>query len=125
MGLFTEIASAALKLILALISVAIGSLVTPWIRNTAIPWLKEKRLYSAVQKFVLAAEKLGETGAIDRQAKKNYVVNLLIKKGYTVDDEVEAFIESAVKEMDMFVEAGITEINKEFEIGGENIDGEC
>lgn len=122
MEFYTEIASAALKLIVAIISVATGSLVIPWIRNTAIPWLKEKRLYGIVQKFVLAAEKLGETGAIDRQTKKNYVISLLTKKGYVVDDEVEAFIESAVKEMDMFVEAGVTEITNEFEISGEEVD---
>jgi len=119
MEFYTEIASAALKLIFALISVVMGSLVIPWIRTTAIPWLKEKRLYSVVQKFVLAAEKLGETGVIDRSAKKDYVVGLLIKKGYVVDDEVDAFIESAVKEMDMFVESGITEITNEFEISDE------
>ncbi|MBQ8619019.1 MAG: hypothetical protein IJ418_16105 [Clostridia bacterium] len=119
MGFYTEIASATLKLIFAILSVVIGSLVIPWIRSTAIPWLKEKRLYNVVQKFVLAAEKLGETGAIDRSKKKDYVVKLLIKKGYIVDAEVEAFIESAVKEMDMFIESGVTEITNEFEIGDE------
>lgn len=122
MGIYTEIASAVLKLVFALLSVALGSLVIPWIRSTAIPWLKEKRLYNVVQKFVQAAEKLGETGAIDRAAKKDYVISLLTKKGYVVDAEVEAFIESAVKEMDMLIESGVTEIINEFEIPSEEGD---
>ena len=124
MNFYSEIATAVLQLVVAILSVVMSALVLPWVKDTAIPWLKEKRLYSVVQKFVLAAEKLGETGAISRSEKKDYVIGLLIDKGFMVNDEVEAFIESAVKEMDILVESGFGEIVEEFEICDDDLDVE-
>lgn len=65
-----------------------------------IPWLKEKGIYSTIQKFVQAAEKLGETGAITKADKKGYVWHLLEKVGIKKSEKVDAMIESAVKELD-------------------------
>ncbi len=68
-----------------------------------------------MKKFVQAAEKLAETGVLERGDKKEYVVGLLEQKGYHINAETEAFIESAVKELDMALEAGWGEILDTFE----------
>lgn len=78
---------------------AIG-IATYYIKTAVIPWLKEKRLYDTVKKFVQAAEKLGDVGTIPKGNKKDYVVQLLENKGITVTPEIDALIESAVKELD-------------------------
>ena len=77
--------------------------------------MKEKQLYGLVQKFVQAAEKLAETGVLERKDKKQYVVKLLEQSGYNVNMETEAFIESAVKELDMTMQTGWDEIVEVFE----------
>ena len=78
---------------------AIG-IATYYIKTALIPWLKEKQLYSTVQKFVQAAEKLGSAGAIGKDKKKAYVVTLQESKGIEVTPEIDALIESAVRELD-------------------------
>lgn len=119
-----ETASAVLQVVLALISAVMSVLVIPWLKTSVFPWLKEKRLYNAVTMFVQAAEKLAETGAIDRSKKKEYVLRLLRGKGYVIDDEVEALIESAVKELDMVVDSVGNIIVEEFVETDENEKGE-
>ncbi len=94
--------------VLALVLAVISAFVIPWakktaapfIKETVIPWLREKRLYGIVECFVQAAEKYAENHEID---KKSYVVNLLKDKGVEITPEVEAYIESAVKKLDMSV----------------------
>lgn len=101
-----------------LIILAVGvvmEIVLPWLRETAIPWLKEKRLYSMCCQFVRAAEKLADTGAIAREEKKSYVIELLVKKGIAITPDVNAMIESAVLEMDIAIEEAFGEIIHEFE----------
>lgn len=117
---YGEIASAILQIVCALISILLTAVVVPWLKKSAIPWMKEKQLYGLVKKFVQAAEKLAETGVLDRESKKDYVVGLLVQKGYDVNDETEAFIESAVKELDMVIESGYGEIIEAFEDEEEN-----
>lgn len=112
---YGEIASGILQIVCALIGILLTAVVAPWLKTSAIPWMKEKQLYGLVKKFVQAAEKLAETGALERGEKKDYVVNLLEQKGYHMNAETEAFIESAVKELDMAVEAGWGEILETFE----------
>ena len=90
-----------LELVLAGIAGAVSIFVVPWIKKTVIPWLQEKRLYTIVQHFVEAAEKYSENHQID---KKQYVVNLLHEKGIAVTTETEAYIESAVKQLDNSVQ---------------------
>lgn len=110
-----DVASTILQLVIAVISALVSIIVIPWMKKTAIPWMKEKRLYSIVQKFVWAAEKRAETGELDSSGKKRYVIQLLESKGYVIDGEVSAFIESAVKELDMAAEVWFEEISDEFE----------
>ena len=112
---YSEIASGILQIICALIGIILMVVVVPWLRGSAIPWMKDKQLYSIVTKFVHAAEKLAETGVIDRGTKKDYVISLLKDKGFDITAEAEAFIESAVKELDMAVEFGMEEILEVFE----------
>lgn len=86
----------------------------PWLKDTGLPWLKEKRLYSIVKKFVEAAEKQAEAGTIDKATKKRFVVELLEANGITVTPEINAFIEAAVKELDLAEKNAIGEIGKIF-----------
>ena len=65
-----------------------------------VPWLKEKHLYSTVVKMVQAAEKWSKSHDID---KKAWVVQQLTEAGVKVSPTVEAFIESAVQELDIAV----------------------
>lgn len=96
----TQILDCVLKIILALVSLLFTAVIIPWLNGSAIPWLKEKRLYGAVQKAVRAAEKLADSGVIEKETKKAWVTSVLLKMGIDVDDVVDAFIESAVGELD-------------------------
>ena len=99
-----------LEIILTIISLIIARYVIPYIKKDLIPWLKEKRLYNIVKGFVRAAEKMAESGAIEKVNKKNFVVGLLENKGIVVNDTVEAFIESCVKELDIITSVIYKEI---------------
>lgn len=119
---YNEIANGVLQIVCAVIGILLTAIVVPWLKQNAIPWLKEKQLYGIVSKFVHAAEKLAETGVIDRESKRDYVVSLLKNKGYDITPETEAFIESAVKELDMAAKLGIDEILGVFEDGEDRLD---
>lgn len=99
-----------LEIITTIISLVIAYYVIPYIKSELIPWLKEKRLYNIIKNFVQAAEKLAESGAIDKADKKSMVVNLLKDKGVVVDKSVDALIESCVKELDMIASVVYEEI---------------
>lgn len=70
------------------------------VAHFAVPWLKEKRLYGIVEKFVRAAEKL-EEGDYLSEPKICYVTSRLKQLGYEIDDTIRAYIEAAVKELDI------------------------
>lgn len=90
-----------LETILGVISLVVSYYVIPAIKNDLVPFLKEKRVYNLVEKFVGAAEKLAETGVIPKIDKKKTVIELLESKGIVVTSEVKAFIEGAVKQLDI------------------------
>lgn len=96
-----------LDIVIATLSIIVSYYVIPAIKNDLVPWLKEKRLYNLVQKFVEAVEKLAETGVIEKVDKKAKVIELLEAQGIVITTEIEAFIESAVKQLDL-----ITEVTK-------------
>ncbi len=104
-----------LEFVVSLILAVVSCFLLPWIRRvaapfireTVVPWLKEKRLYGIVQHFVEAAEKLAENNRID---KKEYVLNMLKDKGIEITPEIEAYIESAVKKLDLTVNDVVGEI---------------
>ena len=99
--LMESISSNILEIISTIISLVVAYYIIPYIKSDLIPWLKEKRLYGMVKNFVKAAEKLAESGAINKCDKKKTVIELLEGKGVKVDATVEAFIESCVKELDI------------------------
>lgn len=101
-----------LEIILTIISLIVAHYILPYIKSDFIPWLKEKRVYSIVKKLVQAVEKLAESGVIEKQAKKEKVIELLESKGIVVDATVDAFIESCVKELDIVVGAIYKEVVK-------------
>lgn len=94
--LLNHLVELAVTVILAVIT----CIVLPWLKNTAVPWMKEKRLYTIVSRFVQAAEKYSKTQPVD---KKQWVVSLLKDKGIDLTPEVEAYIESAVQELDVAI----------------------
>lgn len=90
-----------LDIIIAVISIIVSYYIIPCIKNDLVPWLKDKRIYNTVKTFVNAAEKLAESGTIEKKDKKQEVIKLLEAQGIEVTEEIEAFIESAVKELDL------------------------
>ncbi len=78
----------------------VGTLAVLLVTKIAIPWLKEQRIYSTIRRLTQAAEKLAETGAIEKVDKKAFVIEHLQKKGIQVTPEIEAMVEAAVKELD-------------------------
>lgn len=101
-----------LDIIIAIISIIVSVYLIPLIKNELKPWLEEKRIFNLVKKFVEAAEKLAESGAIEKVDKKSKVIELLESKGITVDAEIDAFIESAVKQLDIVTSTVVEEIKK-------------
>lgn len=102
-----------LEIILTVISLVVSYYVIPYIKKDFIPWLKEKRLYGTIKKFVQAAEKMAESGMIEKADKKSMVIKLLENKGIAVDITTEAFIESCVKELDTITSVFYEEITTE------------
>ena len=112
-GFLAELAAIALRLVVVGIGVMASAVVLPWVKEDVIPWLREKRIYTLVCKFVQAAEKMYEAGSLVG-LKKDFVIHLLEAKGIYVTPEVDAFIESAVKELDMAIGDGLDDIFDEF-----------
>lgn len=97
-----QVALAAFRLIILVLTVVVGGLFIPWLKKEGIPWLKERRLYNLVCWFVAAAEKVyqyDENAGLD---KYKYVINHLKDKGVEITEEVQGYIESAVNELDLF-----------------------
>ena len=101
------------EIIATVITLLVSYYVLPAIKNDLVPWLKEKRMFSLIKKFVQAAEKLAETGAIEKADKKQTVINLLENKGIEVTLEVEAFIEACVKQLDLITNTAVDKIKEE------------
>lgn len=104
-GIWDAILPYILEIVLSTISIIVARYVIPFIKGDLIPWLKEKRLYNIVKKFVQAAEKMAESNIIQKSDKKAMVIKLLEDKGIIVDEITEAIIEGCVKELDLIVSA--------------------
>lgn len=107
---YAQIALAVFRMVLTVLLVVVTGLLIPWLRKECIPWLKERRLYGLISKFVQAAEKVYEYSENAGLDKKRYVIDALRDKGYEITDEIEAYIESAVQELDLFTTAAISGI---------------
>lgn len=111
--LINSITSNILEIILAVISIVVSYYIIPTIKEDLIPWLKEKRVYGTVKKFVQAAEKMANSGIIPKCDKKKEVIALLYESGIEVDEKIEAFIESACEELDIVTNTIYEEIIEE------------
>lgn len=101
-----------LEFILSILSLVVSYYVVPAIKNDLVPFLKDKRIYNLLSKFVNAVEKLADAGVIEKVDKKNEVIKLLNSQGIVVDEKLDAFIESAVKELDVILDTTKTEIKE-------------
>lgn len=119
--IWDSISDDALKIVLAIISIIVSYYIIPSIKDDLIPFLKEKRIYSTVKKFVQAAEKLAESGVIQKIDKKKYVIDLLKENGITITPTLDAFIESAVEELDKVISITKDEILKDNSLCDENV----
>lgn len=102
--LIYDMISLLIKLMCGCAVLFVTYVVAPWLRDNVIPWLKDKQLYSIIFAFVKAAEKSAESGIIDKEAKKQFVIDLLTSRGIIVNSDVDALIESAVKDLDLAYE---------------------
>ena len=100
------------EIIIGVLSIVVSVYVIPLIKTELKPWLEEKRIYNLIQKFVDAAEKLAETGVIEKVDKKAEVIRLLKENGIEVTPTIEAFIEAAVKQLDLVIDAAKEEIKE-------------
>lgn len=88
----TPIVTAAITLIAAILSV----FVIPLIRSK-VSAEKLQELYTYVRIGVLAAEQLAKAGIINKDERKERVIEFLHKNGFLVNfDEIEEMIESIV-----------------------------
>lgn len=118
------LANCLLELVFAVAGVVFTTVVIPWIVKSVIPWMKQKHIYSIVQKLVKAAEKQAEAGTLLKADKKAYVIRLLEAQGITVTEEIDAFIEAAVMELDIAINSAVLEIGGVLEAGeDETADG--
>ena len=104
-----------LDIIIAIISIVVSYYIIPALRDDLIPFLQEKRLLVVVKNLVKAAEKMAESGVIEKGDKKEKVIELLNSKGINISDEVDALIEACVKELDLISNTIIEEL-KDLEI---------
>ena len=98
------------EIIGTIISLICAYYVIPYIKEELIPWLKEQRVYGIIKNFVQAVEKMAESGIIEKADKKQKVIELLARKGIVINATIEAFIESAVKELDIITSVIVEEI---------------
>lgn len=86
------------QIILGIITLLIGlaeSFLIPWIK-TKISNEKLAKIIDTIDIFVAAAEQIAARDGYDGAWKKQHVIELLEKNGYTVDDTIDEFIEAAV-----------------------------
>ena len=62
--------------------------------------MKQVGLYQVIRYFVNAAEKMAATNQIPKEAKKQWVKDILAKVGIEDNEIVDALIEGAVEELD-------------------------
>ena len=86
------------QIIIGLITLLIGlaeAFLIPWIK-TKISNEKLAKIIDTIDILVAAAEQIATRDGYDGAWKKQHVIELLEKNGYTVDDTLDDFIEAAV-----------------------------
>lgn len=86
------------QIILGIVTILVGlaeAFLIPWIK-TKISNEKLAKIVDTIDIFVAAAEQIATRDGYDGAWKKQHVIELLEKNGYTVDDTIDEFIEAAV-----------------------------
>lgn len=109
-----EIVSVVIDAIITICGLVFTGVFIPWVVQTGIPWLKEKRLHTIVETFVKAAEKMADAGTLGIQ-KLDYVEQMLERNNIEVTPEVRAMIEAAVKDLDIAFLGAIGALGKVFD----------
>ena len=95
--------------IIGVVIIAISSYLIPYIK-TKMSAEQLRNLYTWTEVGVKAAEQLCKSGVIRKEERKKYVLDFLANKGLTINlDEVEALIESFVKDLPPLIISGVTE----------------
>lgn len=90
--------TAVMNAVVALIAAIVSTFLIPWIRSK-ITTQQREQLVAWVKIAVSAAEQIFK-GSGRGEEKKQYVLDFLIKNGFSVDEEVvNAAIEAAVKQL--------------------------
>lgn len=111
--LVPQITDVVVDAILTICGLVFTGVFIPWLVKTAIPWMKEKHLYTVVSTFVKAAEKMASAGTLP-VPKLDYVVQMLEERGITVTAEVRAMIEAAVQDLDIAIEGAVGQLGDIF-----------
>lgn len=96
----SDFLDAALRLVLLAVTILFTKIVAPFLLHTVLPYFKDKALFQTIRIFVRAAEKKGETGAIDKSKKMFYVLGWLENLGIHPTEKEKQMIEAAVEELD-------------------------
>lgn len=107
------ILSNVFEIIIGVLSIVIAKYILPLIQTELKPWLEEKRVFNLASTFVEAAEKLAETGVLKKTDKKEYVLNLLEQNGVVITETISAFVEAAVKQLDLVINTVKDELKEE------------
>lgn len=86
------------QIVLGIVTLLVGlaeAFLIPWIK-TKISNEKLAKIVDTIDIFVAAAEQIATRDGYDGAWKKQHVIELLEKNGYTVDDTIDEFIEAAV-----------------------------
>ena len=95
--------------IIGVVIIAISAYLIPYIK-TKMTEEQLKNLYTWTEVGVKAAEQLCKSGVIKKEERKEYVLDFLANKGFTVDfNEIEALIESFVKDLPPLIISGVSD----------------
>lgn len=86
------------QIVMGLITLFIGiaeAFIIPWIR-TKMSNERLAKIVDTIDIFVAAAEQVANREGYNAAWKKQHVIELLEKNGYTVDETIDEFIEAAV-----------------------------
>lgn len=79
------------KLICEIILPVLGAIVTAYV----VPWLNQQRVWQEAKEAVLSAEQTFLHG--DNEAKRDYAVELLVKKFKLSEEDAQRVVEAAVR----------------------------
>ena len=92
--MYVDITQIVLGVIALLVGLAEAFLI-PWIK-TKVSAEKLAKIIDTIDIFVAAAEQIAARDGYDHEWKKQHVIEMLQKNGYTVDDTIDDYIDAAV-----------------------------